>query len=76
MTAVVYRRGRQKAVGRQVQSNGTYDDISDDKFIEHLREFKFDSNSKKVILGLLPKSSSIEGNFYLINESCFIIYVI
>ncbi len=38
------------------------DEISDEKFIEHLKEYKFDSDSKKVILGLLPKSSSPEGN--------------
>jgi len=63
MAAVVYRRGRPGAVGRQVQSNAINDEISDEKFIEHLKEYKFDSKSKKVILGLLPKSSSLEGNW-------------
>ena len=61
MTAVVYKRGRVGAGGRQISSSAN-DEISDEKFIEHLKEFKFDSKSKKVILGLLPKTSSVEGN--------------
>jgi hypothetical protein len=62
MAAVVYRRRRPGAVGRQVQSHAINDEISNEKFIEQLKEYKIDSKSKKVILGLLPKSSSLEGN--------------
>ncbi len=61
MATLLYKRGRPGANGRQVQSSILNNEISDEKFIEHLKEFKFDSQSKNVILGLLPKTS-IEGS--------------
>ncbi len=63
MATVVFKRGWQGANGIQVQSTTLNNDISDENFIEQLKEFKFDTQSKKVILGLLPKTS-FEGNLY------------
>ena len=55
-------------------------EISDEALIEKLKEFKFDSKSKKIICNLLPKTpETLEinySNYFIINKNFKIFFII